>query len=415
MLGEMAVAHPSTGSFTNYARTAMGGWAGFSTGWLYWYFWVIVIGFEAVVGGQIIHKWLPQFPVWAIATVLLVIMTMINLQSVSKFGETEYWFAGIKVFVVIAFILAGSMYVLGLWPNTSPDFSNLSAHGGITPHGWGALVIGIVLVITSMSGAEVVTIAAAESKDPAKAIRRAVNSVVFRVIFFFVLSTFLITVIVPWDQIVPGVSPFVTALDVMGLPVLGRFLDFVILTCVLSVLNTGMYSASRMLFALGEQGDAPKWIMKVSKNGAPIRGILCCTVIGYGYIILGSFFPDTIFIFLLNAAGAVTLFVYLMICLSQLVLRRRIQRHNPSQVIQFKMWFYPVLPIIVTGIIVAILVAMAVSEENGVALFQGIGVWSVLSIIYLVKKKFADKVDASEAGSSASTPPLPELTSDKRA
>src|ERR1700712_4144328 len=164
MLGEMATANPSTGSFADYARRALGGWAGFSVCWLYWYFWVIVVGFEAVAGAKILTYWIDA-PLWLLSLILMVLMTATNLFSVSSFGEFEFWFAGIKVAAIIVFIGIGSLYVLGIWPDKSMDFSNLTSNGGFFPNGIGAGFTSIVVVIFSMVGAEIATIAAAESKD----------------------------------------------------------------------------------------------------------------------------------------------------------------------------------------------------------------------------------------------------------
>ena len=170
MLGEMATANPSTGSFADYARDALGGWAGFSVAWLYWYFWVIVVGFEAVAGAKVIQYWLPDVPLWVASLILMTLMTATNLFSVSSFGEFEFWFAGIKVAAIVVFLVLGALFVLGLWPNKAMDFSNLTAHGGFFPHGVGAIFAAIVVVIFSMVGAEIATIAAAESPDPGRAI-----------------------------------------------------------------------------------------------------------------------------------------------------------------------------------------------------------------------------------------------------
>ena len=204
MLGEMATANPSTGSFADYARQAIGGWAGFSVGWLYWYFWVIVIGFEAVAGAKVLQYWLPGVPLWLMSLVLMTLMTATNLFSVSSFGEFEFWFAGIKVAAIIVFLVLGTLFVLGAWPDKSLDFSNLTAHGGFFPHGVGAVFSAIVVVIFSMVGAEVATIAAAESPDPGKSIARATNSVILRIAIFFVGSIFLLAVILPWNNAGPG-------------------------------------------------------------------------------------------------------------------------------------------------------------------------------------------------------------------
>lgn len=397
MLGEMAAAKPCTGSFTDYARLAYGPLAGFTTGWLYWYFWVIVVGFEAVAGGQIIQRWIPTVPVWAIALALLVIMTSVNLLSVGTFGEAEYWFASIKVAAIIAFILVAGLFVVGLWPGASFDFSAITAHGGALPNGIAPLFIGIVVVVFSMTGVEVVTIAAAESEEPAKAIRKAVNSVVFRILFFFVVSTFLIAAIVPWNSITPGESPFVAALDRIGVPGSADLLNLVILVAVLSVLNSGLYTASRLLFVMGDRGDAPKWMSSTNSKGVPAKGILSCTVVGYVCVILSALWPDTIFMFLINASGVVFLFVYLMICLSELRLRRRWERESP-EILQFRMWLYPGLPILVTLAIIAVLVTLGIREENRVELMQGIVVWISLTVIYFAtRRKAVDHTTEADA------------------
>ncbi len=144
MLGEMAVAKPCTGSFTEYARMALGDWAGFTTGWLYWYFWVIVVGIESVVGATLLSRWIHGVPLWLMSAVLLLVMTGVNLLSVSNFGEAEYWFAGIKVAVIIGFIVLGSLFVFGIWPGSEVDFSNLTGHGGFLPNGFTPVLVGVV-------------------------------------------------------------------------------------------------------------------------------------------------------------------------------------------------------------------------------------------------------------------------------
>jgi GABA permease len=386
MLAEMASAKPTTGSFTDYAGMALGRWAGFTTGWLYWYFWVIIVGFETVMGGQIINGWIPELPVWVVSLGLLVIMTVINLLSVRSYGEAEYWFAGIKVAAILVFLVIAALAVLHLWPGSPASFSNLTEHGGLFPNGVGALFSGVVAVIFGMTGVEVVTIAAAESDEPARNIRRAVNSVVFRILFFFVSSTFLIVIIKPWNTLVVGKSPFVSVLDTLGLPWAGIALQVVILVAVLSVLNSGIYVSSRLLFVLGQRGDAPGWMYRVNKRGVPVAGVLACTVVGYACVVIAALSPDRVFLFLINSSGAVFLFVYLMICVSQMILRRRWEREEP-EVFQIRMWAYPVLPLVVTAAIIAVLVSMAFSSdsETTTSLYQSLIAWGVILAVFGVR------------------------------
>ncbi len=396
MLGEMAVASPSTGSFADYARNALGGWAGFSAAWLYWYFWVIVVGFEAVAGAKVLQFWIPDVPLWVLSLALMTLMTLTNLFSVSSFGEFEFWFAGIKVAAIVVFLVLGGLYVFGLWPNKQLDFSNLTANGGFFPLGPGAIFAAIVVVIFSMVGAEIATIAAAESPDPARAIAKATNSVILRIAIFFVGSIFLLAVILPWNSAELAASPYVSAFQVMGIPYADQVMNAVVLTAVLSCLNSGLYTASRMLFVVAARREAPIGLMRVSKSGVPRAAILTSSIVGFLCVIAAAVSPDTVFLFLLNSSGAVILFVYLLIALSQVVLRRRT---TPDKLV-VKMWLFPVLSIIVIAAIVAVLIQMGLNPEVRIQLILSLLAWAVLLIIYFATKRIREKVPAEPAAAT---------------
>lgn len=381
MLGEMATANPSTGSFADYATNALGPWAGFSVGWLYWYFWVIVVGFEAVAGAKVLNYWF-NAPLWLLSLCLMVLMTATNLFSVSSFGEFEFWFAGIKVAVIIIFLGVGTAFALGLVSGHRRDFSNLYSHGGFFPHGIGAVFAAIVVVIFSMVGAEVVTIAAAESRDPERAIARATRSVVVRIVIFFVGSVFLLVVLMPWNSVELGASPYVAALKRLGLPGADQIMNAVVLTAVLSCLNSGLYTASRMLFVLAARQEAPGRLVKLSRRGVPATAILFSSVVGFLCVLMAWLSPRTVFLFLLNSSGAVILFVYLLIALSQIVLRRR----TPAEKLRVKMWFFPMLSIATVLGIVAVLVQMAFDLEARSQLWLSLLSWLVVLVVYFVTK-----------------------------
>ncbi|MHA3020623.1 amino acid permease [Mycobacterium sp. BMJ-28] len=391
MLAEMAVANPSTGSFADYAREAMGNWAGFSVGWLYWYFWVIVVGFEAIAGAKIIQYWV-DVPLWLSSLILMSLMTATNLFSVSSFGEFEFWFAGVKVAAIAVFIVLGGLYVLGVWPHRSMDFSNLWSHGGFFPHGATAVTVGVVTVIFSMVGAEIATIAAAESSDPKRAVARAANSVILRIAVFFVGSAFLLVTILPWNDERIGASPFVAAFTEMGIPYADHVMNAVVLTAVLSCLNSGMYTASRMLFVLAARREAPARLVTVTRRGVPAAAIMTSSIVGFLSVIAAAVSPDTIFAFLLNSSGAIILFVYLMIAISQIVLRHR--RNGVD--LKAKMWLFPVLSLATVGGIVAILVQMGLQDKVRSQLLLSLVSWAVVIMVYFANRWHLNKSPVSE-------------------
>jgi GABA permease len=370
MLGEMAVANPRTGSFSDYARMALGDWAGFAVGWLYWYFWVIVLAVEAVAGAEILQVWFEGLPIWVSSLVLMLLLTLTNLASVKSYGEFEFWFASIKVAAIIAFIALTAAFVLGL-VGDGGGLTYLSKPDGFAPEGGVAVLSGVVVVIFAFVGAEIATIAAAESSEPGRSVTKATNSVITRVLVFYVLSVFLIVAIVPYDSTKLGESPFVAALDRIGVAGAADVMNAVVLTAVLSCLNSGLYVASRMNFALAHRGDAPKWMVELNSRGVPWRAILAATSVGYLSVIANAISPDDVFEFLLNTSGAVALFVYLLVAISQIVMRRRLEREAPER-LEVRMWAFPWLSYLVVAGIVVVIGSMAFVEEVRSQLYLGL-------------------------------------------
>jgi GABA permease len=363
MLGEMAAANPTVGSFAEYARRALGDRWGFAVGWLYWYFWVIVIAVEAVAGAAILKHWIPGIPLWAGSLGLIVLLTLTNVVSVRSYGEFEFWFASIKVAAIVVFLALGTAYVVGLWPNQDMSFANLYANGGFAPNGWGGAIKGINVIIFSFVGAEIATIAAAESADPARSVARATSTVVWRILIFYVGSIFLITVILPWNSARVLESPFVSALRVMGVGDVSEVMNAIVLTAVLSCLNSGLYTASRMLFALAHRGDAPRGLLDVTARGVPLKAILLSTAFGYIGVVMAYASPETVFLFLLNSSGAIALFVYTLIAISELRMRRQIERDAPERLI-VKMWLYPYLSIVAVAMTIIVTISMALTRNT---------------------------------------------------
>lgn len=385
MLGEMAAAHPTLGSFTELIRRSLGNGAGFASGWLYWYFWVIVVGFEAVAGASVLQRWIDG-PLWLMALILTVLMTATNLSSVRAYGEFEFWFASIKVATIVVFLLLGTAYVLGLWPDKGLSLTNLTAHDGFVPEGAVAIFSGIVVVIFSMVGAEIVTIAAAESKDPERAIAKATNAVVSRILLFFVGSIFLLVTILPWNDAKLGDSPYVAALDLMGIPAAAGIMNAVVLTAVLSCLNSGIYTASRVLFALSGNGDAPRSLLELNRRGVPVKAILACTAVAYVGIALAYISPDKVFLWLLNSSGAIVLFVYFLICAAQLRMRRQLERERPEPPV-VRMWLFPWLTYLAMIAIVVVVGSMYFIEDSRSQLVFSLISLAVVAGAYVLRKR----------------------------
>jgi GABA permease len=312
--------------------------------------------------------------------------------SVRSYGEFEYWFAGIKVAAIIAFLVLGTLFVIGLWPHKEFDVSLMTSEGGFFPEGVGAVFSSIVVVVFSMVGAEIATVAAAESSDPERAIARATQSVILRVATFFVGSMVLLVLIVPWNDTELGDSPYVAAFEEMGIPYADHLMNAVVLTAVLSCLNSGLYTASRMVFVLADRSEAPGALTRLSSRGVPSWAILASTVVGFLCVIAAYVSPDTVFLFLLNSSGAVILFVYLLIALSQLVLRRR----TPDEELVVKMWGYPVLTVVAVLGIIAILGQMAVKDDTRSQLLLSLLSWAVALVGYVVTRRVRHRGGATQ-------------------
>ncbi|MFM8480855.1 MAG: amino acid permease [Gammaproteobacteria bacterium] len=361
MLGEMAVSNPGTRSFTEFARLGLGNWAGFSVGWLYWFFWVVVIPIEVIAAVNILQELGFTMPGWQMGTLLMVAMTLVNLTSARSFGEFEFWFSSIKVGAIIAFILVAAAYVGGFHGEGSEGLANLTAHGGFVPNGALVIVAAVTTVIFSMMGTEIVTIAAAESTEPAKSVARMTSSIVGRILLFYVGSLIMIVAVVPWNTIVPGQSPFTAALDAMGIPLAATIMNFVILTAVLSCLNSCYYICSRVLFVLAEKGDAPNWLIKLNPRRVPSRSVILGSVAGLFGVVAQMISPNGIFAFLVNASGALILLIYLTMAIAQIKLRRQAILENRDT--PLKMWLFPWLSYVTVAAIAAVLLAMALTPS----------------------------------------------------
>jgi GABA permease len=358
MTGEMTTALPNVRSFTEFARAGLGDGAGFVVGWLYWYFWVLVVPVEAIAGAKILQHWFPTFSPLQIGVALMSVMTCVNLMSARSYAEFEFWFASIKVAAILVFIAIAASYAFGWTSPQGATFSNLVDHGGFTPHGWIAVLAAVPTVFFAMTGAEITTIAAAESAQPGRAIARMSTAVIVRILIFYVISILLIVSVTPWNTVRSGESPFTLALNTMHVPWAGTIMSFIILTAVLSCLNSAFYVSSRVLFILAERGDAPQSLVKLNARRVPVGSVLIGALAGFLGIIAATQAPQVVFDFLVSSSGAVIVFVYMAICVAQITLRRRRERDGLPQP-AVSMWLFPYLSFAAIAAMGAVLVAMA--------------------------------------------------------
>jgi len=361
-LGEMAVSRPDIRSFTEFARAGFGNWAGFTVGWLYWYFWIIVIPVEAIAGAVILQRWFPWMPKAAIGTGLMAAMTAVNLMSTRSYAEFEFWFASIKVAAIIVFIAVCAAFLFGAFGPHQGTLQMWSDNGGLFPKGPLAIVTAVTTVFFSMMGSEIATIAAVESPDPARAVARMVSQVVGRILLFYLGSIAFIVCIVPWDKVPPGISPFVIALESIRVPYAEKIMEAIILTAVLSCLNSSFYVVSRVLFVLAARGDAPRALVRLNARRVPARSVLIGSVAGLIGILAHDLAPTAVFAFLVNASGALIVVIYGVICAAQIRLRRARERAGLGPP-ELKVWLFPWASYAAIAAMVLVLVAMALDKS----------------------------------------------------
>ena len=363
MLAEMAVAQPDSGSFSTYADRAIGHWAGFTIGWLYWWFWVLVIPLEANAAAAIIHAWFPGAPIWVLAFLITSALTVTNLFSVKNYGEFEFWLALIKVVSIIAFLVLGCAAIFGFSPNSEVSGIGHLTSEGFLPKGWGAVLAALLTTMFSFMGSEIVTIAATESKDPEQQITRATNSVIWRIALFYLLSILIVVCLVPWnDPRLVSMGSYQTVLEHLHIPYAKLIVDIIVLVSVTSCLNSALYTASRMMYSLSKRGDAPKIAQVTSVSRTPVYAVLLSTAMAFLCTFANYLAPAEVFNFLLASSGAIALLVYLVIALSQLRMRKKLLAQGHQ--LKLKMWLFPWLTWAVILFIVGALVIMLIRPDH---------------------------------------------------
>ena len=362
-LGELVLHQPSSGSFVTYARKFIGPWAGFVSGWMYWLNWAMTGIAEITAVAIYVHKWLPGVPQWITALVALGVLMAVNLLSVKLFGELEFWFSVVKVLAIIVFLVTAIGLVLtgANIGGTQAGVHNLTDHGGFFPAGVGIALMTLQAVVFAYSAIEVVGIAAGETKDARKVLPKAINGVVWRIGVFYVGSVLMLAMLMPWPFYNGNESPFVTVFSRLGIGGIGDVMNAVVLTAALSSCNSGLYSTGRILRALADEGEAPKFVGKMNSRHVPYGGILFTSVAYVLGVVLNYLVPKEAFdiataVASLGVVATWATLVYSQMRLRQAALRGELER--PS----YRMPGAPYTGWATLGFLVLVIVLMGFSD-----------------------------------------------------
>jgi AAT family amino acid transporter len=387
-LSEMAVAHPTAGSFGVYAEIYLNPWAGFTVRYTYWAAQCIAIGGEATAIAIYCQWWFPNTPKWLWILGFSCALLYINARSVGSFGSFEYWFAMIKVVAIVLFIVVGASLLTGLGLRPAIGFSNLQAHGGFLATGWRGVWMAMVFVIFSYLGTEVVAVTAGEAKQPEIAAPRAMRTMVARLIVFYLGAIFVLICIVPWNQIQPGAgvtaSPFVKVFQLIGVPAAAHIVNFVVITAAASSMNCNLYLVSRMMFSLARGGYAPAAFGGVSSRGTPIPALLVSAASLGLAIVIALLYPDGAYVYLFGVSLFGGLYVWLMIFVTHLFFRPKWEAAGRPR-LPVRMMGYPYTSVLGAAAILAILATTWWVEGMRVTLIAGLPWLGMLTAVYFLR------------------------------
>ena len=385
LLGELANAYRGIQAFPDLVRAAGGPALGFMIGWAYWSLWTIAIAIEALAGAGLLQNYIP-LPTGALSALVVLVMMGINLLPTRTYGELEFWLSSVKVLAIILFVAIASVYGYGSAAARAQSWHHLTSQHGFMPYGVTSVLAGVVTVFFSLTGAELTTIAAAESSDAATNSRMAAM-LIGRIVLFYVGSVFFIVSVVPWTAIRPGESPFTVALKAMGLAHAESIMAIIITTALLSCLNSAFYISSRVLFGLAANGHAPKYLVRLTSRRVPARSVMLGGMAAAVCLILAFVSPQTAFAFLVNATGTLILLVYLAVCVAYLMHIRRLG--TPAQSEHFRR--QRVMRCIAFGVmavLLGVLGAMAVNPRMAVHLYVSAGAAAVCAGAYFLMRRY---------------------------
>ncbi len=380
IMGEMLYLEPVTGSFATYGHKYICPFAGYLTAWCYWFLWVTVGLSEVTAVGIYVHFWFPDIPQWISALGGMLIVTLANMAAVKYYGEFEFWFAIIKVTTIVVMLVVGAMIIVFGFGNGGVPlgFSNLWSHGGFFPNGIGGMLSAMCVVAAAFQGVELVGITAGEAQNPKETLRKATKNIVWRILIFYIGAIFIVITLYPWDQLGMLGSPFVTTFAKVGVTSAAGIINFVVLTAALSGCNSGIYSSGRMLYTLAENGQAPKFLGKLSSHGVPQYGIMItlgCLLIG---VILNYVIPDSkLFLYIYSASVFPGMVAWFVLAYSQKKFRHtwgeKAMAEHP-----FKSPLFPYANYFCLLFLVLVTIGMWVNPDTRMSLIAG---WIFIAVI----------------------------------
>lgn len=385
-LGEMATYLPVPGSFGTYASRYVDPAFGFALGWNYWFNWAITLAAELVAGALIMKYWFPEIPAIVWSALFLTALFLMNYLSTRSFGESEYFFSSMKVITVFVFLFVGTMLILGIG-GTSPGFENWTRGEAPFVGGFGSIMAIFMVAGFSFQGTELIGVAAGESEDPEKNIPKAIHSIFWRILLFYIGAFVVIGFLIPYDD--PNllnssvenvaISPFTLVLDRFGFAFAASFINAIILTAVLSAGNSGLYASTRMLYAMAKAGDAPKIFTKLNSRGVPVPALLATAAFGVFAFLTSLIGEGTAYNWLINISGMIGFIAWLGIAIAHYRFRRAFHAQGKSlDAIPFKALFYPFGPIFAT-----ILCLIIIAGQNYTAFTGDTIDWYGASVAYI--------------------------------
>lgn len=397
-LGELSVTMPVTGSFQTYATKYIGPATGFTVGWLYWLTWVVTVGSEFTAAGLLMQHWFPGVPVWVWSTMFAVLLFLLNSRSARFFGESEFWFAGVKVITIVLFILLGGAAMFGLidmqGTTAPPRFTNFIGQGGLFPNGFLPVLFVMISVNFAFSGTELIGVTAGESENPERDIPRSIHNVIWRTIVFFIGAIFVLAGLIPWKEAGVVESPFVLVFEKIGIPYAADIMNFVILTALLSVGNSGLYASTRMLWSLSRENMVSPALGKINARGVPFNALLVSMLVACVSLLSSVIAADTVYIVLIAISGFAVVAVWMAIAASQFFFRREyVKQGGRITDLKYRTPLYPIVPIAAFVLCLASCIGLYFDPSQRPALYYGIPFVALCYLYYYVKSKRKRKIE----------------------